>query len=399
MSAYPPPIEFFSQFNSSVFYSNTGLSLPFLETQFLTYPIGQSGQQTLTNLLNTNSANFAGTITVPTKTAGDNSVEAANTAFVTTAISNINLSNIPVAGIASGTIYLVGSNNYITGTYQLQTDINGHIFYNTSTNTLTSGVGGTNGSITANGTTGSITGYGTSATALDIPNGGATFGKTGTALSVPNGNITTGGTITATGVVSSPNLLNNQVSSNVTFSNPTTPIIAQTIEPQNLVSTDSINYASGNIIVTNVWINSGKTITNINFFLRTYTATAPALNIFYGLYNNLQVLVGSTNAVTPTSPSVPASDTMRTIPLITPFTTSYSGYYWIAILPTTNNLSQFADKNSGAAGILNFPQITTSTNLTLFNSAVTTVGGITTLPSTLTQTLTPSGRTPLLLLN
>jgi hypothetical protein len=393
MSAYLPPTEFFPTFNSKVFYNNIPITLELLKTKFLTYPIGQANLL-LPKLLVTGTANFQTNILVNNQTAGNNTTLAANTAFVTNALLPI----IPVTGVSSGTIYLVGILNPNTGNYPIKGDYFGDISFTPANNTLTSGIfGSDDGSITANGTSGKITGKGTSLTALNIPNGGATIG---TGLSVPNGNITTGGTITATGIISSLNIQNNQVSSKLNYSSlifGSTAIKAATTDLQMVNSTDARTPNINTIEMANVWINTGTLITNITSFSRTFVNPA---TYFYGIYNNLKQLVGVTALVTITT-----GDTTITTPLITPFTTSYTGYYWVAHLLTNVTTTTVAERitpgSTTGLNMISFPAPTSTTDLTICKYATINFPLNTFFPTTLPggQSFITGPYAPILIVN
>ena len=76
MSAYPPPSENLPIFDSALFGNTQDLTINNLKSQFLTFPLAQSGLETIPNLAITSSA------TAPTASSSSNDTTIATTAFV-----------------------------------------------------------------------------------------------------------------------------------------------------------------------------------------------------------------------------------------------------------------------------------------------------------------------------
>lgn len=76
MSAYPPPSENLPIFDSALFGNNSDLTIDNLKSKFLTFPLAQSGLETIPNLAITSS----GTAPTPASTSNDTTI--ATTAFV-----------------------------------------------------------------------------------------------------------------------------------------------------------------------------------------------------------------------------------------------------------------------------------------------------------------------------
>jgi hypothetical protein len=76
MSAYPPPSENLPIFDSALFGNNTDLTIDNLKSKFLTFPLAQSGLETIPNLAITSSG------TAPTADSNSNDTTIATTAFV-----------------------------------------------------------------------------------------------------------------------------------------------------------------------------------------------------------------------------------------------------------------------------------------------------------------------------
>ena len=76
MSAYPPPSENLPIFDSALFGNNSDLTIDNLKSKFLTFPLAQSGLETIPNLAITSSG------TAPTAGSSSNDTTIATTAFV-----------------------------------------------------------------------------------------------------------------------------------------------------------------------------------------------------------------------------------------------------------------------------------------------------------------------------
>jgi hypothetical protein len=76
MSAYPPPSENLPIFDSGLFGNSTDITIDNLKSKFLTFPLAQSGLETIPNLAITSSG------TAPTAGDSSNDTTIATTAFV-----------------------------------------------------------------------------------------------------------------------------------------------------------------------------------------------------------------------------------------------------------------------------------------------------------------------------
>jgi hypothetical protein len=76
MSAYPPPSENLPIFDSGLFGNNTDITIDNLKSKFLTFPLAQSGLETIPNLAITSSGS------APTASSSSNDTTIATTAFV-----------------------------------------------------------------------------------------------------------------------------------------------------------------------------------------------------------------------------------------------------------------------------------------------------------------------------
>jgi len=115
MSSYQPPTENLPIFDAGVFLNESGvLTVEYLATLFVRYPIAQSGLLTLSSTLTSGTADFNSAITLNAPPAlGDNSALVPTTAWVNTAIA------------AGGNILPL--NNQFTGTnaFAQQVTLNG----------------------------------------------------------------------------------------------------------------------------------------------------------------------------------------------------------------------------------------------------------------------------------
>jgi hypothetical protein len=115
---------------------------------------------------------------------------------------------------------------------------------------------------------------------------------------------------------------------------------------------DEVNTAvlsSGRLSLQSIWLPAGITINSISFWSAT-TAGATLTNQLFGLYdNNLNLLRQSNNDTS----TAWAANARKTLTLTAPFTTTYSGLYYLAIMIAATTVPTLKGNTAKTGGQLN----------------------------------------------
>lgn len=146
------------------------------------------------------------------------------------------------------------------------------------------------------------------------------------------------------------------------------PSIAQTCPLEH--SAPSIQPATGTLQLTAIYLTANQTISNINFLSGT-TAEATGTHLWFALYDdgrgsstaNQLALLGQTPDQT--GAAAFAANTNLGLALITPYTTQYSGIYYVGVMCAAGTTPQlFGNTRTSTASI----QLASTTSSTFTHS-------------------------------